>query len=121
MQLSTTLLAKPTLVCCMIFPLLYSLGLGIVTSNSTPADEKNGFFCSTEGIAHVHLSPPSTTYWKRGREKASIYAPSGPGSVRALARRYAQGALTMLDVGAYDPTFQFKFTWIPSKDPIKRR
>ena len=29
MQLSTTLLAKPTLVCCMIFPLLYSLGLGL--------------------------------------------------------------------------------------------
>ena len=84
-------------------------------SNSTPADGKNGFFCSSEGIAHVHLSPPSTTYWKRGREKASIYAPSGPGSVRALARLYAQGALTMLDVGAYDPTFQSKFTWIPSK------
>ena len=77
-------------------------------------DIGKGMYCEGD-VPHVHLVPPETDYWKRGRSKSAVYRPTGAGSVLQLARLHAADALTMLDVGAHEPSFQSLFDWIPSK------
>jgi hypothetical protein len=99
-------------------PPAIALLAALVTSTSAPAtDGKSGLVCDADGSASVRLRPESTAYWQRGRGRSCIYREQRGSqcSVRGLARKHAADALSMLDVGAYDPTFISSFSWIASK------
>lgn len=71
---------------------------------------KEGLTIGADGKPTITLIPPKTPYWAR-RQRTGLYAKV----LVPLARQYAGSALTVLDVGAYDPGFLSSLSWIPTK------
>eukprot|EP00965_Chrysotila_dentata_P219590 6191233-Pleurochrysis_carterae.AAC.1 len=72
---------------------------------------EQGLTVDEKGIPHVTLHPPATTYWvKRTLPGTLLY-----NKTLHLAMEYAPKALTVLDVGAYDPGYISQLDWIPTK------
>ena len=73
--------------------------------------------CAAQGVrgwfaCRKTITPPTNSYWE-GRKHGVLYSRNGP--VHTLAKRYASGALNMLDVGSYVPNIVASFDWIPNK------
>eukprot|EP00965_Chrysotila_dentata_P249926 6209154-Pleurochrysis_carterae.AAC.1 len=96
--------------------LLLLMGLVAVTAKlpnhaQTAREDGQGLTVDRSGKPHVTLHPPQTKYWKtRTRPGVVLYH-----RTLALARQYAPKALTVLDVGAHDPSYISQLNWIPAK------
>ena len=107
----------------------WALALGIIICGCV-AFSSRSFFASTasrelkgakEGLVvdpatssgcRISLDPPRSLYWKQ-RANHVMYREGGV--LMRLAREYAHDALSVLDVGAFDPGHISKFDWIPTK------